>query len=72
MNTPEVVALWLRTNFEKDFAAFKAAYPQTAPSESVWNINIAQITALVAPRFVAPEYHELARSYEAGINPPDG
>jgi hypothetical protein len=71
-NSPEVVALWLRTNFEKDFAAFKAAYPQTAPSESYWNINIAQITALVAPRFVAPEYHELVRSYECAINPPDG
>jgi hypothetical protein len=72
MNTPEVVALWLKANFTEDFERFKAAYPQTAPSNSVWDSNIAQITALVAPRFVAPNYAELVRSYEHAINPPDG
>jgi hypothetical protein len=72
VNTPEVVALWLKTNFAQDFEQFRASFPQTAPSESIWNTNIAQITALVAPRFVAPNYHELVRSYEDAINPPDG
>jgi hypothetical protein len=72
VNTPEVVALWLKTNFAQDFEAFRANYPQTAPSANVWDKNIAQITALVAPRFVAPEYAELVRSYEYAINPPDG
>jgi hypothetical protein len=71
-NTPEVVALWLKTNFAQDFEQFRASFPQTAPSESVWNSNIAQITALVAPRFVAPNYSELVRSYEFAMNPPDG
>ena len=49
------LALWLKTNFAQDFEAFRANYPQTAPSANVWDKNIAQITALVAPRFVAPE-----------------
>jgi hypothetical protein len=72
VNTSEVVALWLKTNFGEDFEAFKAAYPQTAPSHSVWDSNIAQITALVAPRFVAPTYDELVRSYQYAMNPPNG
>ena len=71
-NTPEIVALWLKTNFAQDFEQFRSSFPQTAPSESVWNSNIAQITALVAPRFVAPNYSELVRSYEFAMNPPDG
>jgi hypothetical protein len=71
-NTPEVVALWLKANFTQDFEQFRASFPQTAPSESIWNSNIAQITALVAPRFVAPNYSELVRSYEFAMNPPDG
>jgi len=72
VNTPEVVALWLKTNFTEDFNAFKAAYPQTAPSESVWNHNIAIIIAVVAASELAPNYQNLARAFEFAMNPTNG
>jgi hypothetical protein len=71
-NTPEVVALWLKTNFTEDFNAFRISYPQTAPSEQIWQHNIAIIVATVAASDLAPNYDSLVRAYEFAMNPTNG
>jgi hypothetical protein len=72
VNTPEVVALWLKTNFTEDFSAFKASYAQAAPSESIWNHNIAIIIAVVGASGLAPNYLTLVRAFELAMNPTSG
>ena len=62
----------MKTNFTQDFESFKGTYPQVAPSEKLWQHNIAIITSEIGKRAVAPNYHELVQAFEYAMNPTDG